>query len=409
MDAALSAIATTCPSDQRPAKYKEQLDSLLSLKSASDVFEQSRVFILHAVQDSIGLVLSRQLLQDFTSLFLTWSKENPDKESIKSIWQFMLERMASRAVAFEEQIAQVRENLADLFEAEEEWTLAARVLQEISMDSGHRTITQDYKLRIYIHIVRLFLEDEDAVSAEAYLNRAALLFPDSQDKVMQLQFKACQARMLDFRRSFLQAASKYLELSYIVDLHDSERINALIQAVTCTVLAGAGPQRTRMLAALYKDERVRERPELKESGVFAILQKMYLGRVLRSSEVSEFAATLKPHQLAKLGDDTTTVLDRAVIEHNLLSASQLYNNITFEELGGLLTISAEQAEQVATKMMEENRLIGTIDQIDRLIYFTPSHVLPTWDTHISGVCYQLDAIIDGLKEHHPEWATKALA
>ena len=33
-------------------------------------------------------------------------------------------------------------------------------------------------------------------------------------------------------------------------------------------------------------------------------------------------------------------MDRAVIEHNLLSASKLYNNITFEELGALLEIPA---------------------------------------------------------------------
>ena len=35
----------------------------------------------------------------------------------------------------------------------------------------------------------------------------------------------------------------------------------------------------------------------------------------------------------------SSILDRAVIEHNLLSASKLYNNITFEELGALLEIS----------------------------------------------------------------------
>jgi COP9 signalosome complex subunit 4 len=41
-----------------------------------------------------------------------------------------------------------------------------------------------------VHIVRLLLEDEaDHVSADAYLNRAALLAPDSKDPVMQLSFK----------------------------------------------------------------------------------------------------------------------------------------------------------------------------------------------------------------------------
>lgn len=34
----------------------------------------------------------------------------------------------------------------------------------------------------------------------------------------------------------------------------------------------------------------------------------------------------------------SSILDRAVIEHNLLSASKLYNNISFEELGSLLEI-----------------------------------------------------------------------
>ena len=34
----------------------------------------------------------------------------------------------------------------------------------------------------------------------------------------------------------------------------------------------------------------------------------------------------------------SSILDIAVIEHNILSASRLYNNITFNELGTLLGI-----------------------------------------------------------------------
>ncbi|KAL2913639.1 hypothetical protein HK105_206799 [Polyrhizophydium stewartii] len=419
MQAALQQLATSTAKDRAP-QYRQALEAALQASAAlAAVVEDVKHFVSHAVLESLGIVLSRQLLLDFAALFAEWARDKTDadvvgaaadgnREAIKGVWQFALDKMSARAVAFEEQISQVREHLAAVLEEEEEWTLAAKVLQDIPLDSGHRAITGDYKLRIYIQIVRLLLEDEDAVTAEAYLNRAALLLPESKDIVMQLQFRACQARMLDFRRSFLKAASKYLELSYVVEMHDSERINALVQAVTCTVLAGAGPQRTRMLATLYKDERVRERPELKQGGVFAILEKMFLGRVLRSSEVQEFAATLKPHQLARLGDDMT-VLDRAVIEHNLLSASTLYNNISFQELGGLLAISPEQAERVATKMMGENRLSGTVDQIDQLIYFTSSQVLPTWDTHVAGVCYQLDGIIDAIKEKHPEWVAAVLA
>ena len=42
----------------------------------------------------------------------------------------------------------------------------------------------------------------------------------------------------------------------------------------------------RLLATLYKDERVRERPELKKDGVSAILEKMYLGTLVKKEHVN---------------------------------------------------------------------------------------------------------------------------
>jgi COP9 signalosome complex subunit 4 len=42
----------------------------------------------------------------------------------------------------------------------------------------------------------------------------------------------------------------------------------------------------RLLATLYKDERVRERPELKKDGVSAILEKMYLGTLVKREHVN---------------------------------------------------------------------------------------------------------------------------
>lgn len=38
----------------------------------------------------------------------------------------------------------------------------------------------------------------------------------------------------------------------------------------------------------------------------------------------------------------STLIDRALIEHNLLAASKLYNNIKFNELGTLFGISADK-------------------------------------------------------------------
>lgn len=78
-----------------------------------------------------------------------------------------------------------------------------------------------------VRIVRLLLEDEDSVQAETYYNRAALFAHSATDKEIILQFKLCQARILDYSRKFLEAASRYHELSWIGDIDESERLQML--------------------------------------------------------------------------------------------------------------------------------------------------------------------------------------
>lgn len=73
------------------------------------------------------------------------------------------------------------------------------------------------------------------------------------------------------------------------------------------------------------------------------------------SQVAGFGQQLRPHQMALLGDGTT-VLARAVIEHNLAAASRLYTNIYFSELGTLLGVPEAQAEAIAARMVQEDRL-----------------------------------------------------
>lgn len=50
----------------------------------------------------------------------------------------------------------------------------------------------------------------------------------------------CYARVLDYRRKFIEAAQRYNELSYKSIITQEERMNALKNALICTVLASAG-------------------------------------------------------------------------------------------------------------------------------------------------------------------------
>lgn len=72
-------------------------------------------------------------------------------------------------------------------------------------------------------------------------------------------WQVCYARILDSKRKFLEAALRYYELSQLEKreisgrrVDEDELQQALSAAVTCTILAAAGPQRSRVLATLYK-------------------------------------------------------------------------------------------------------------------------------------------------------------
>ena len=73
-----------------------------------------------------------------------------------------------------------------------------------------------------------------------------------------------------------------------------------------------------------------------------------------------FSQTLREHQKA-ITPDGSTVLEKAVVEHNLLAASRLYNNIYFAELGQLLGVPPQKSERIASRMIAEKRL--TVDYL----------------------------------------------
>eukprot|EP01113_Clastostelium_recurvatum_P013710 TRINITY_DN17328_c0_g1_i1.p1 TRINITY_DN17328_c0_g1~~TRINITY_DN17328_c0_g1_i1.p1 ORF type:complete len:419 (-),score=82.18 TRINITY_DN17328_c0_g1_i1:146-1375(-) len=401
--AQLEQIAALSDHKAKTEGYKQLLNTLIAANSSNGGDEAGlRSFIDHMIEERTPLVVSRTLLSSFAN-----DLARLPPETQKSIGHFTLEKIQPRVVAFEEQVSVVRLALADIYERQEDWREAARILIAIPLDSGQRVLTPEEKVQIYVKIARLYLEDEESVQAEAYINRASELIHLCKDHGLNIAYKVCFARIMDFKRAFMKASLRYYQLSQIVEEHEQEQ--ALKFAITCALLAPAGPPRSRMLATLYKDERSQR------IDIYPVLEKMYLERVLRKAEIAKLESMLRPHQMAKYPDGTT-VLDRAVMEHNLLSASKIYNNITFEELGSLLGISPERAEKVAAAMMkeekvgaaaalmkEERRLRGSIDQIDRLIVFESTQdSLAQFDGHIESVCHQVNSILETLSAKHPE-------
>ena len=63
-----------------------------------------------------------------------------------------------------------------------------------------RNVDPAYKLRQSVRIAMLYLEDDDAVSAEAYVKKASSLMGAAKDEALELQYKTCYARVMDAKR-----------------------------------------------------------------------------------------------------------------------------------------------------------------------------------------------------------------
>ncbi|XP_022127283.1 COP9 signalosome complex subunit 4 [Pieris rapae] len=376
-------------------KYRNVLLEIIK-NNDNELAESLKAFIEAIVNENVSLVISRQLLTDVsTHLSLL-----PDPIS-QEVSHFSLDVIQPRVISFEEQVASIRQHLADIYERNQNWKEAANVLVGIPLETGQKQYSVDYKLETYLKIARLYLEVDDPVQAEAFVNRASLLQAETTNEQLQIYYKVCYARVLDYRRKFIEAAQRYNELSYRNIIHEDERMTCLRNALICTVLASAGQQRSRMLATLFKDERCQQLP------AFSILEKMYLDRIIRRSELHEFEALMQTHQKATTPDGSS-ILDRAVFEHNLLSASKLYNNITFEELGALLETPPSRAERIASQMISEKRMNGHIDQINSIVHFETRDILPQWDKQIQSLCYQVNSLIEKIAAAEPEWMAKLM-
>jgi hypothetical protein len=84
-------------------------------------------------------------------------------------------------------------------------------------------------------------------------------------------------------------------------------------AVITGILAPSGPNRTRVLAALNKDERVQSSlPPFMST----MLTKTFNDYIIRPAELKEFEAGLEQHQRAT-GAKGETLLQRAIRDHNV--------------------------------------------------------------------------------------------
>jgi len=392
---------------KKSSGYNELLGKIISTSTPDTIATNLIAYVQSLLGDHMTVVASRQLLASF----VTQLKQIPDPDVKIEVGTNAIETIHPKVVSYEEQDSHIKLMVADAHEENEDYVSSAKVLQAITLDSSQRSISENDKAQVWIRITRCYLEEDDATNALTYLNRVKNVIHAVTDTPTRLQFQLSQARISDSQRNFLDASSTYYNISQEQVIDEEERVQTLSAAIVCAILAPAGPLRARQLSKLYKDERASQVEE------HAILEKIFLDRVLTTEEVKSFAAKLKPHQLAKTSDGST-VLDKAVLEHNLVAASRLYNNIGIKDLGTMLGVDGDRAEIYAAQMIEQGRLAAYIDQIDELIFFEGVSVgegqtkqvggvgkkeLRMWDANVQALAEDVERVTTMIQNEHPEF------
>lgn len=87
------------------------------------------------IHENVSLVISRQILTDVSTHLI----KLPDEIS-KAVSHFTLEKVQPRVISFEEQVASIRQHLADIYERNQNWREAAIVLVGIPLETGQKYV-----------------------------------------------------------------------------------------------------------------------------------------------------------------------------------------------------------------------------------------------------------------------------
>ena len=149
---------------------------------------------------------------------------------------------------------------------------------------------------------------------------------------------------------------------------------------------------------IYNDSRVSQLDGIPQFETHStILGKMSKYQILRKDELAKFEGTLAPHQKAVMGDGLT-IVERGVVEHNMIAVSKIYHSMYTSELALVLGVDATKAEKIAAAMIMDGTLPGSIDQVDGLVEFqSTDSAHTTWDKSISSFCIELNRVTDAIQ------------
>eukprot|EP01031_Cornospumella_fuschlensis_P028426 gene28426-34317_t len=399
MASELDTILTTGDSRDRIS----QVQGLIDRAVQSSHVDSLKTLISRILSDDVPPQISRPVVLHFANQIRPLSPEH-----YEDVANHSLIVMKQCPINLDEANFVLRDQLCNYYIQTGQFSDAAQILAGVNVESTTRVFTEEEKVDIYIKCAEAYLEDEAAVEAEVFMNKASPYMNSITAWTLQLRYKATLARVLDANRKFAEAALKYYELSTLKheSLVTEELLELYVKSIVCTILSKSGVQRNRMLQILSNDPRFLDlEVSAKFNAHHIMVNKMTAEHIITADECKRFEEFLSDHHKV-LGVGGESLLERGVREHNVLSISKLYCNIYFSELGRLLNVDENRAEKIVATMISEGRLRGRIDQVEGGVLFEDGSKegvgLADINSQIQSICQDVNAFVDLAKEVFPD-------
>lgn len=106
---------------------------MVRIENEAERLEETKAFIDLLINESVGLVISRQLFADLCTALIALSRDEA-----KVVSNYALEKIQPRAISFEDQVTSFRQLLAEIYESESDWKRAATILSGIPLETSQK-------------------------------------------------------------------------------------------------------------------------------------------------------------------------------------------------------------------------------------------------------------------------------
>jgi 26S proteasome regulatory subunit N5 len=336
----------------------------------------------------------KMVIRDIVQEAMTYLDKIDDKNARIALID-TLRTITEGKIFVENERARLTRTLAKIKEDEGKISDAARVLQELQVET-FGSMEKNEKIDFLLEQVRLTLTNKDYIRAQIIsnkINRRVLTEPDFQE--LKLRFYTLMIQYYMHEKNYLEVC-KCFQAMYdtpSVKADKARWIPELRRIVLFAILSPHNNEQNDLLHRVYEDKNLLEVPKYRDLLKRFITIELIRWERLNALYKEEFAS--HPDFFPSSGAGTGTgsglwpELHKRVVEHNVRVISTYYTRVTMVRLSELLELKQEEAEKFVSDLVSKKSIFAKIDRPKGIVVFRktqdPSETLNNWSENVTSL------------------------